>query len=703
MDQSAFILRMTSLLLLVYGTDAKMQIISSKTDVMVGEAHLLLCKASREGDITWQKDGQDIDDEEKVSKVDETSSKFFIKKAKLQDAGRYTCLCDFDSGHTDDVSFQLFVYEGPSFDSTVTYHEFLEGTDGMVPCLASGQPTVEVLWLRDQQEISSHEGNRIRQLPDNILLIEKVNRKDAGTYVCQAWIKGRPIFQQISISVVVNAPPTVHLKEEVKKVMAGPETNTSLLCLVDGLPKPNITWNMPVKFDPLRHQFNSDRSQLMILSVAREDFGNYICTATNKIAESSATVTLHVFEAPGVFVTAEKRIVSVGESVSVSCNVSGHPQPELHWLNKYNGYTLDSTSDRVRLENGALVIDHVLPSDGGVYSCMAVSSCGNASRDVAIYTQPGLPQYLTVSPGPTSVLFFLKTPPVNGGTQITSFTLQWRQSPEEQWKEITVPASGPLAITSLKPYTLYTVRLAAMNSVGLGQFSDTHTVRTQGIREPDSPVLLTGEMKVEENIFSVPLKQIDNGETPLLHFNIRYSQAKEGAEWKEKQLSSDADVLHLAELSFGTDYQLEVMAVNINGSSIPTLLNFTIPQQPVKITNRRMAKGSVAGIVLVIFLLVFLVVDASCCYTNHCGLLMFISMKLFGQKVPGLKMLEEGDGSTNTDLKMKGIAPPRGNIQQQQQTHTNEGGKLTEVTCDKAPLTKYEKNPPSRDLPTADA
>lgn len=39
-------------------------------------------------------------------------------------------------------------------------------------------------------------------------------------------------------------------------------------------------------------------------------------------------------------VSAEKQSVSVGEHVSVSCNVSGHPQPELYWLNKHNGQTL---------------------------------------------------------------------------------------------------------------------------------------------------------------------------------------------------------------------------------------------------------------------------------------------------------------------------------------------------------------------------
>jgi len=37
-----------------------------------------------------------------------------------------------------------------------------------------------------------------------------------------------------------------------------------------------------------------------------------------------------------VFVSVDKVNASVGERVSVSCNISGHPQPELHWLNKQN-------------------------------------------------------------------------------------------------------------------------------------------------------------------------------------------------------------------------------------------------------------------------------------------------------------------------------------------------------------------------------
>nr|XP_057909450.1 neural cell adhesion molecule 1 [Doryrhamphus excisus] len=702
--EECFYLRMALHLMLLFtcSTDAKMDIITSKQDIQVGDEILLLCKAGGEGDIMWQKNGEDVD-EEMVSKVDETSSKLFIRRATVADGGRYTCTCDFDNGHKDEVQTQLYVYEGPSFGSTPTYHEFLEGTDGKVPCLVSGKPAVEVRWAYNKEAIFSR-GNHVRQLPDNALLIEKVRRQDAGTYVCQAQIKGRPIIKQLFISVVINAPPTVRLREEVRKVIAGPETNVSLLCLVDGQPKPNITWSMPVLYDPAHHKFNSDRSQLTITSVVRDDYGEYVCTATNKITETSATILLHVFEAPEVSLSVEQQNVNTGERVSVACNVSGLPQPELHWINKYNGQTLYSSSGRVRVEEGVLVIDEIVPSDGGLYSCMAVSSIGNASRDVALHTQPGPPLYVSVSPGPASVFFSLKTLPVSGGTPITSFVLQWRENAAEQWKEVTVPNADTLAMTSLRPYTLYSVRLAAMNAAGLGQFSEANIVRTQGIRgEPDSPLLLSDEMNVEGNSFSVPLKPTGDGGTPLLHYTVRYRQDKDGAEWKEKQLSSNTDSVTLKDLTFGSDYQLEVLAINMNGSSIPAVFNFTIAEQPVRRSS--MTKGSVVGIVMVIFLVVFLIVDATCCYRNHCGLLMSIAVKLFGQKVPGLKVLEEGEGAAKEDLNMNGMSTPRGGRHHTgvQTNSSKEGGPLTEVACDKVSLTKHETTQPDRNLPKRDA
>lgn len=49
------------------------------------------------------------------------------------------------------------------------------------------------------------------------------------------------------------------------------------------------------------------------------------------------------------------------------------------------------------------------------------------------------------------------------------------------------------------------------------------------VGEPDSPVLLYSAMKVDGNSFYVPLKQVDDGGSPLLHFSIRYRQVRDSA------------------------------------------------------------------------------------------------------------------------------------------------------------------------------
>ncbi|TNN35475.1 Neural cell adhesion molecule 1 [Liparis tanakae] len=214
------------------------------------------------------------------------------------------------------------------------------------------------------------------------------------------------------------------------------------------------------------------------------------------------------------------------------------------------------------------------------------------------------------------------------------------------------------------------------------------------VSEPDRPVLLTNEMTVEGNSFSVPLQQADDGGAALLHFDLRYKQDEEGTEWTEMELPPNAESVSLKDLSFGSDYRLEVVSINPNGSSIPAVFNFTIADQPVR--PSRLSNGSVVGIVMVVFLVVFLAVDAACCYRNRCGLLMSIAVKVFGHKVPGLRRLEQGEG-TNGEVKLKSISTPRGSVQLSEageQKLSKDGGPVPEVTCDKAPLTQHQYEEP---------
>ncbi|XP_045551851.1 neural cell adhesion molecule 1-A isoform X3 [Salmo salar] len=661
MAESMLILRMCSIMLVLGFSEAKMEIITSKPDVLLGENVMLLCKAGGEGDITWQKDGEDAEDYQ-VEKVDETSSKLFIRNAKMEDAGQYKCLCEFESGHRDDKLYTIFVYERPSFGETPAYHEFLEGQDGLITCMVTGKPAVEVNWERDHEKLHSEAG-RIRRLKDNSLQINNITRKDHGTYTCEAKIKDRPIFEKLNISISVNVPPTAKLHEEVKKATAGPETNVSLSCLVEGVPQPKINWTVPDSSDKSRYKYNSDKSELIISSVVRSDHGEYICTAKNKISESSAMIMLDVSEHPEAVLSQEKMEVEPGQSISVSCNVSGHPMPALQWVRKTNNdhlLTVDAGGGRVRMEDGyVLVIDNVTPSDGGLYSCMAISPAGNASTDFSLQTWPGKASQVSGTPGPTSVHFTLGASLVDGGSPITHFTLQWKTGRENNWQEKVIQSTDPLVITDLNPYTTYSVRFAPKTHLGQGGFSEELTVRTQGIRgEPDSPVLVASEGKVEGNMFSIPLMQLDNGDSPIIHYTVRYRLNKVDEDWREKDLPSNSTVINLHDLQYKSDYHMEVLAVNSYGSSSSAKLNFSVPQPVAKMNKGGMGKGAVAGIVIVIFLVLLIAVDATCCYTNHCGMLMFLAVKLFGQKVPGMKTVEEGDGTSNGRPPME-ILPQR--------------------------------------------
>ncbi|CAB1334100.1 unnamed protein product [Coregonus sp. 'balchen'] len=642
MAESMLILRMCSIMMVLGFSESKMEIITHTADVLLGENSMLLCKAGGEGEITWQKDGEDAEDEQ-FEKVDETSSKLFIRNAKMEDAGRYTCLCEFETGHRDDVSLTIFVY------------------DAVITCMVTGKPGVEVNWERDHQKL--HSDGRITILKDNSLQIKNINRKDHGSYTCEGKIKDRHISEKIVITIFVNDSS-----------------------------------------DESRYKYNSDKSELIISSVVRSDYGEYICTAKNKIAESSAMIMLDVSEHPVAMLSQEKMEVEPGQTLSVSCNVSGHPMPALQWVRKTNNDHLvkvDAGGGRVRMEDGyVLVIDNVTPSDGGLYSCMAISPVGNTSTDFSLQTWPGKASQVSGTPGPTSVHFTLGASLVDGGSPITNFILQWKTGSENNWQERVIQSTDPLVITHLFPYTSYSVRFAPRNNLGQGGFSDELTVRTQGIREPDSPVLVASEGKVEGNMFSIPLTQLDNGGSPIIHYIVRYRVNKVDEDWRQKDLPSNSTVINLHDLQYNSDYHMEVLAVNPNGSSSPAKLNFNIPQPVAKMNQGGMGKGAVAGIVMLIFLVLLIAVDTTCCYTNRCGMLMFLAVKLFGQKVPGMKTVEEGDGISNGDLKLNGLGIPRDSIPKLQTQNVAKNGLQAEVTCDKAPLTKFEKTSPNGDPAT---
>ncbi|XP_050987668.1 neural cell adhesion molecule 1 isoform X2 [Labeo rohita] len=694
MTANMMILRLCGLLLICSTLiDAKLDIINSDPDVKVGSDTLLLCKADVEGDITWLKGDEEVDlDRHTVEKNDESSSKLILKNLQLDDAGTYTCIFENDLG-TKKMSYQIYVYRTPDFGTTGTYHEFLVNQTVIVPCVVSGAPEVEIHWYRNNRIVNDDGRGHLRILKDKSLQIQGIQQEDRGTYTCAGKIKGRPISKELQISVVVNEPPTVLIHQERKSVFAGPNTSVSIVCLVKGEPTPNISWITPSTFDNSRYKYNSDKSELTISAVTRSDFGEYICMATNKIGENSATFILDVSERPTVVLDQTKLAVNPGEYVSVICNATGHPTPTIQWVRK-------TTKEKMtNEEESELILENVMPSDGGLYSCIASNTAGTNVEDFQLITWPGTPTKFSVAPGLSSSVIIQTASVQDGGSSITQYILQWKKPSEDIWKQVFVTPTNPLMIRKLEPYTEYSVRFAAKNSHFQGNFSTEHKIFTHSQREPDSPVLSLSEKKLDKNSVSIPIKQLKDGGSPVLYYIVRYKGSKENEEWTKKEIPGNSTQIKLNNLQYNANYQMEVYAVNRNGSSSTAKVNFTVPQP---VSQPAIGKGGVVGIVMFVFLVLMVSVDAFCCYTNHCGLLNFLARKLFVHKMSDIKGIDE-EANNSGDVKLSGLTLPRGSIPKLQSANGAVNGVHSEVTCDKAPLTKFEKKPESTDPSAVEA
>ncbi|KAB5513303.1 hypothetical protein PHYPO_G00249670 [Pangasianodon hypophthalmus] len=415
----------------------KVELIVARKDIPLGSTELLLCRANKATTFRWEKDEEEIDE---LIDSDEENSRLTLKNVKMTDSGIYKCICDFDGEEYED-SVNLYVYETPNFGTTKTFHEFLVNQTVHIPCLVTGKPEVETNWYWNDVQVSRNDTSNL-------------NGK----------IKGRPISRTLNISVVVNVPPTVLFHGERTKVLAGPDRNVTLTCLVTGAPQPSITWETPETSDSSRYIYNSDKSKLTIPGVARSDFGRYVCSAVNKIGEDSITFTLDVSELPLVSLSQSEVVLNLGDSVSVFCNATGHPTPTIQWLNSSKN-------------GGMLQIKNVVPSDGGVYSCKATNEAGSNTKTFTLMTSPGVPTSFTIKPGSAAFHINLQSV-VNGGSPITQYIIQWRKESKDDWNETVIPFSGRLEVTSLAPYTEYSVRFAAKNKHFRGDFSAEEKIRT---------------------------------------------------------------------------------------------------------------------------------------------------------------------------------------------------------------------------------
>ncbi|KAF3858151.1 hypothetical protein F7725_011352 [Dissostichus mawsoni] len=253
----------------------------------------------------------------------------------------------------------------------------------------------EVKWYKDgKQLISSRMIYSEVKGSTRQLVIEKVQKSDAGEYTCEA--AGDKLVFKISVSVPISLLEQ-GVQSEVKATLSQKAT---LSCEVADT-KTEVKWYKEGKLltssKTIHTETKGKSRQLMIDSVEKKDAGEYICEAgTEKLA-----FKMHVAEAQSAFSNKEsvqKEVkATLSQKSTLSCDVSD-TKTEVKWYKEGKLLTSSKTiHTETKGKSRQLVIDSVEKKDAGEYIYTQVQSALSDKESVQKEVKASLSQTATLS------------------------------------------------------------------------------------------------------------------------------------------------------------------------------------------------------------------------------------------------------------------------------------------------------------------
>ncbi|XP_064896307.1 neural cell adhesion molecule 1 isoform X18 [Columba livia] len=266
--------------------------------------------------VTWTKDGEPIeqeDDEDKYS-FNYDGSELIIKKVDKSDEAEYICIAENKAGEQD-ATIHLKVFAKPK----ITYVEnktAMELEDQItLTCEASGDPIPSITWRTSTRNISSEEKaswtrpEKQETLDGRIIVrsharvssltLKEIQYTDAGEYVCIAsntiGQDSQAMYLEVQYAPKLQGPVAVYTWE-------GNQVN--ITCEVFAYPSAVISWFRDGQLLPSSNYSNikiyntPSASYLEVTPDSENDFGNYNCTAVNRIGQESSEFILVQADTP---------------------------------------------------------------------------------------------------------------------------------------------------------------------------------------------------------------------------------------------------------------------------------------------------------------------------------------------------------------------------------------------------------------------
>ncbi|KAK5611478.1 Fibroblast growth factor receptor 2 [Crenichthys baileyi] len=347
--------------------------------------------------LRWLKNGRPFQQEDRMGgyKVRLQHWTLIMENVLPSDKGNYTCLAENVYGsinHTytldvversphrpilmaslpanttvrigEDAQFQCKVYSDAQphiqWEKHITLNGSQYGPDG--------DPYVKV--LKSSEILTDIE----------FLTITNVTEEDAGEYFCKA----SNYIGEVSQSAWLTVIPDPSNKCQISKPTVSSVHPGEVLKIICPLPATGtITWTKDGSSLWTTNRTLFEHEVLQIRDATPKDSGLYACTSESK---ETFCFLVNITGAPYWTSSAkmEKKLhaVPAANTVKFRCAAGGFPQPALRWLKNGRPFRQEDRMGgyKVRLQHWTLIMESVVPSDKGNYTCLVENRFGSINH-----------------------------------------------------------------------------------------------------------------------------------------------------------------------------------------------------------------------------------------------------------------------------------------------------------------------------------
>ncbi|KAK7073926.1 hypothetical protein SK128_017781 [Halocaridina rubra] len=507
---------------------------------------------------------------------------------------------------------RLNVY-GPPTSRTQVNVSVVAGTEATLVCPVAGYPLTTVSWRLHGRPLTPTARRSPRG--DGTLVIQTVEGdQDVGRYTCTVSnAQGSTATAAFFLSVV--KPPVLADLKFPSGLVEKMRFSLSCSLLSGDLPI-SLRWSKngrSLPQDPVLAETHSQFfSNLVFSDIRARHAGQYTCTASNAAASSTVTASMHVKVPPSWIVEPSDISVIGGEEVALECHAQGTPPPTVTWKRASDGVGMEEWASvvgdvwRIKIPRaGSLRIRDAREQDSGRYLCQAQNGVNPPiSKTISLSVLEGARVEHRMSNESAAVgdTLHLRCP-VRGDLPMT---FSWSRdgititAAPSSGMEIRSEDDGRTSVLVIRPTTrahaaVYTCQ--ASNRYG----SDSSTIFVNIVERPDPPAHVHVQDVTSRQVKLAWAPPFD-GNSPLTHYLLQHWAARSHSQMPiNTTLSPEVTEAVINDLSPGTAYHVQVVAVNQRGISppSPTLSITTLQEPPTASPTRLQVRAHKQGAVMV--------------------------------------------------------------------------------------------------------